>query len=80
MLEWLLGEAKAGAVRWMGVAYIDAVGVGHSTYEPAMSSGIAGNMLTAAMGAVSFLDKRLCAAALEGVVHTEAPPPSPWKA
>ena len=67
-LEVLLEKAKAGEIKWFGCVWVDAVNIAHSIYEPYDSDGPQGALLTAALGAVSYLDKRLGDSILDGAI------------
>ena len=73
----MLERAKRGEVRWIGFAWVDAVNIGHSVWEGG-GDGMKGALLTSALGAVTFLDKRFGAACLDG--EQEVPPPPRSKA
>src|SRR5690242_9395855 len=73
MLEHALKVAKRGDIKWIGMAWVDGRNIAHSTSAPSLESGDAGALLTSAMGALSYLDKRVCADALDGAVGGEQP-------
>lgn len=62
-LEELLAEAKAGNVRFLAYATVDAEGVGHSAWSP-RNEVIDTPLLTSALGSVSFLNGRFLDSAI----------------
>jgi hypothetical protein len=69
-LEDLLAEAKAGHVRFLAYAIVDADGVGNSAWSP-RNEFIDTPLLTSALGAVSFLNARFLDSAIAGAVDVD---------
>jgi len=67
-LEGLLEEAKRGDIKWIGVAMVDHRNIGHSLYSPTLENLTDGSLVTSAMGATSYLEKRFGRNVLEGAV------------
>lgn len=66
MLEVLLADAKAGKVQFVGVAWVSD-GSAYKAWAPNYGSA---PMLTAAMGAVNYLNAGFAAAIIEGEIDS----------
>src|SRR5262245_32479543 len=73
MLEKLLADTKRGEVVWMGIAYLDHERAAHSLWEGGGDTYQypSGPLLTSALGAISFLDKRFGESLLDGSASAE---------
>jgi len=69
-LESLLEEAKAGHVRFLAYATVDAEGVGHSAWSP-RGEVIDTPLLTSALGSVSFLNGSFLDSAIAGSIDED---------
>lgn len=65
MLEGFLDRAKAGEIQFCAVATVSEKGVAFSSWEPEESNP---TLITSAMGAISYLDHRFGASAVNGEV------------
>lgn len=66
MLEDYLARAKRGEIKWCAIAYLDPANTAYTVWAPNDDSEIQGPVLSAALGATSFLNHRLLNAALIG--------------
>lgn len=71
VLEFWLKKAKEGQIKYVAVAAVDLDGVGHSAWEPHELGPID---ITAALGAVSYLNHRFSASAYEGEIDSDEQP------
>jgi hypothetical protein len=69
-LEDLLEEARAGHVRFLAYATVDADGVGKSAWSP-RNELIDTPLLTSALGAVAFLNARFLDSAIAGSIDED---------
>lgn len=68
MLERYLKAAKSGNIKFIAVAIVDHRDIAVTTWEP---SATPANLVTSALGAVTFLNHRFGAAADDGGSYTD---------
>lgn len=72
LLEHQLKLAKEGKLSFVAIAAVNDQGIGYSAWAP--DDHIGQQLLTAALGAVGFLNARFYESALAGADETEEPP------